>query len=223
MATVSIPQKRLESVRLIARLGDEAVKQLFAAMARQPASLFLTGAAKNIAAEVSLIPPDDVLEIVDSLLSMYPAMISSCKHVGEFAADLANSVSGKKDWTTEDVKQLQVNLETLLRVPSISLGAKATNLLFQNERSLINSRVITDMRPVFELDSDEVGGGIVIHTLKLEYIADQSDDQQSFSVSLDLHDIDQMIENLERAKRKGEKLRTLVSAASIPVIDEDEK
>jgi hypothetical protein len=222
MSKLLVPENRIEGVRLIASLTDDNVKELFAAMASQPAGLYHAGLPAATADVVKSIPSGDVELIVDTLLSMYPAMISRDKHVGAFAAELANSMLGSEGWGGEEVSRLQSNLENLLQAPSISLGAKATNLLFQNERSLISSRVVTDIRPVFGIDNDEIGGALIIHTLKLEFFSDGTETRQVFYISLDTSDIDQMIRNLERAKRKTLKLQALLEAAAVPAIGEDE-
>lgn len=223
MSKLSVSGKRVEKLRLISELSDETVKELFAVMASRPAALYQTSLASDVATEVKSLASGEVVSVVDTLLSMYQGIIDANKSVTEFAGELALSVRTEPGWDAESANRLQANLERLLRVPSTSLGAKATSLIFQNERSLITNKIFTDARPVFELEGDEIGGGVIVHTLKLEYFVDGADEKQTFYVSLDASDIEQLIDNLERAKRKGEKLRTLLTAAALPVICEAEK
>lgn len=228
MSKLRVPSKRREGLQCIAGLTDNAVKELFAAMATYPVRLYPTDSNvfQHISGQIKNIPEADVRLILDTLISMYPVMVSSNRPLNTFVADVVTSM---RDHAPDEpaiddsqLTRLQDSLEKLLKVPSISLAAKATNILFQNERSLMSSRILTDVRPVFDIDTNDIGGGLVIHTLKLEYFADNDDAFKQFFVSLDSDDIDELIRNLERAKQKSEKLKNLLTTASVISIDTDE-
>lgn len=219
MSKLSVSQKRLAAVKLIAQLSSDAVKELFAALANQPAELYQANLAERVAPEVSLIPQADIAAIVDTLLSMYPPITFSNRGVESFISDLIASVEGEKGVAPDDVDSLKSNLDKLLRVPSLSLGAKATGLMFQTERTLITNRVITDIRPIFNLDNDDVGGAIIMHSLKLDIQSEDSDSAQSLYITVDSDDIDTLIINLERAKQKTERLKALLSSAGVTLIE----
>lgn len=229
MSKLRVPSKRRVGLKCIAGLTDKAVKELFAAMATYPVRLYPTGSNiyQHISGQIKTLPETDVRLILDTLISMYPVMMSSNRSLNAFVSDIVTSMRDQAPdeepaFDDSQLTRLQDLLEKLLKVPSISLAAKATNILFENERSLMSSRILTDVRPVFDIDMNDIGGGLVIHTLKLEYFADNVDALNQFFVSLDSNDIDDLIRNLERAKLKAEKMKNLLTTASVICIDTDE-
>jgi hypothetical protein len=219
-----IPESRRSALLSLSELSDACVKELFGALAKVAPGLYGPQLPSQVATDVASAKPEVIESIVDTLLSLYPAMISSNEPVDEFVDSVVDAMSkpGKAHVDASKASDLRTNLRKLLAVPSISLGAKATSVLFENERSLVNARILTDIRPVFELEGVDVGGALVIHTLKLEYFSD-SDGAKEFFVSLDSDDIDALILKLERAKQKADRLKNVLSAASIRLLESEEK
>lgn len=229
MSKLRISAKRLEGLYCIAKLNDKATKELFAALASLPLRLYPTESTvfKEISDKVTSIKDKDALLILDTLISMQHAHSTSNTTLNTFVKNIITSVDEQR-WPDdtgverEQLTQLEKNVEKLLKVPSLSLAIKATSLLFESERSLLNSRILTDIRPVFDVLTNDIGGGLIIQTLKLEYISDEDDSSKEFFVSLDSDDIDDLIDNLERAKAKAGKLKELLAASSIQCIDTSE-
>lgn len=230
MSKLRVPSKRRKGLQCLAQLTDDAVNGLFAAMATYPVKLYPTDldVFKHICEQTKGVSEDDTKLVLDVLMSMYPVMTSSTKPLKEFVSEIVASMrdhASADEPALDDMHLARLNdaLLRLLKVPSLSLAVKATGILLQNERSLIASRILTDMRPVFDIDSNDIGGGLVIHTLILEYIAENDETPKQFFVSLDSDDIEDLIRNLERAKQKNTKLKNLLTAASVTYIDTNER
>lgn len=230
MSKLRVPSKRRKGLQCLAQLTDDAVKELFAAMATYPVRLYPTDSDvfQHIGGQIKAISETDTTLVLDALMSMYPVMTTSNKPLKELVSEIVASMrdhvpAGETSLDDAHLARLHDSLLTLLKVPSLSLAVKATGILLQNERSLIASRILTDVRPVFDIDSNDIGGGLVIHTLKLEYIAENDETPKQFFVSLDSDDIEDLIRNLERAKQKASKLKNLLTAASVTCIDTDER
>ena len=225
MSRLFIPPKRLDPLLKLAKLSEDSIDELFTVLANQPVQLYLPDAPNSIAKDLRSIPYQDGVTIVETLLSLYPAILASDSPVNIFIDDLVEAFTEefgqKKDFQPDVALSLVNALQKLLRVPSLATGAKATNVLYQIERNLVTSRVISDIRPIFDLESDEINGALVIHTLKLEYFSDDTDNTKEFFVSLNAADIDQLIHNLTRAKRKAQRLREALQLASITYIDSE--
>ncbi len=225
MSRLFIPPKRLDPLLKLAKLSEDSIDELFTVLANQPVQLYLPDAPNSIAKDLRSIPYQDGVTIVETLLSLYPAILASDSPVNIFIDDLVEAFTEefgqKKDFQPDVALSLLNALQKLLRVPSLATGAKATNVLYQIERNLVTSRVISDIRPIFDLESDEINGALVIHTLKLEYFSDDTDNTKEFFVSLNAADIDQLIHNLTRAKRKAQRLREALQLASITYIDSE--
>jgi len=110
-------------------------------------------------------------------------------------------------------------LNTLLCQNVIVVLAKANSVLYDNQRNFVESRVLTDLRPVFTtaIDSRPTLAGIV-HNLKVAYLENGS--QHEFFVSLDEDDLDNLFDVITRAKKKAQFLRATVSPV-IPIITEE--
>lgn len=218
MPTFSVPAKRLDSTRLIASLSDDAVKELFAAIAERRPALYNPGLAEEVASKLKLTPAQDALQIIDTVMSMYPSLATSNQTVEAFTSGLAASTSAA-GFSEIQVQRLKENLQKLLQIPSLSVSSKATGLLFECERTLVASRVITDIRPVFELDSTTIGASLITHTLKLEYLDAGSSNEKMFYVCIDEEDIDHLIADLERAKKKAHQLKSFLNASKVMLIE----
>jgi hypothetical protein len=70
-----------------------------------------------------------------------------------------------------------------------------------NQKSFSESRIITDVRPVFRnKDTEELIGQVLINNLKITYI--ENNKSNEFFVILDKNDLQQLKQTIERAERK---------------------
>jgi DNA-binding ferritin-like protein (Dps family) len=218
---VRISKHRRDTLAKIASLSDEDVKTLFGALAQFPPDKYGPSLPADIAQSLASSGITNVSEIVDTILSLFPLVISSSKSVGEVIGDIVAAVSEQSsssdDLTSDKLDHLRLNLSKLLRVPSMCLGAKATSVLFENERNYLDARVLTDMRPVFELETPEIGGAIITHTLKIEY-ASEGNGEKEFFVSLSSADVESLIKKLQRAQEKSNKLEKVVELSSLVLL-----
>ncbi|MFA7381329.1 MAG: hypothetical protein WC150_12795 [Bacteroidia bacterium] len=120
--------------------------------------------------------------------------------ITELAVELTNAY--KKNAPTVNEKLLE---ERLIRIFSVSenliLSSKAIELLKENDNVYIDSRIITDIRLVFnnELTSKDKCA-LIIHNLRLNYLA--SGGEKEFYLSLDRTDLQKLKETIERAIKK---------------------
>lgn len=122
-------------------------------------------------------------------------------------------------------RELQPQLKNLLSLRKLWLVAKALDLAYEYANLLQSARILTDIRPVFNENGDEIEGTVISHTLRLYY--DNPEGIHSLSVALDKEDIEAIHENCERALRKAEAAKCLmIEKAEKPTIvsgeDEDE-
>jgi len=91
----------------------------------------------------------------------------------------------------------------------LTLSAKALDLIFDFEKFCLNSRIITDIRPVFDDERNRIVGGIVMHTLRIEYRADDGR-HKTISIELDDRDIERLAHSCMDANKKMEKAKDLI-------------
>lgn len=97
----------------------------------------------------------------------------------------------------------------ILAVPRLTLTAKAIELAREHGNMLRRSRVIEDVRPVFDDAREKIEGAIVLHTLRLEYLGDAR--SRSISIALDSGDLRALRQECERALEKAERTKARVA------------
>ena len=107
----------------------------------------------------------------------------------------------------EGLEQNRKQIETLMELESFKLSAKALNLSFDQENLLISSSSIIDIRPVYDDPRQEILGGVVLHSIKLEFI--QDGERKAITFGLDEDDIDSLISKLKLSKQKSKAAKKL--------------
>lgn len=125
---------------------------------------------------------------------------------------------GKKG---ESAEILIANIQTLLNSSVLHASVKALSLIGDHDKLFISSRILTDIRPVFDDDVlNATLACLVTHTLKLSIRVDGR--PQNIFVAADSEDLIQLRETIDRALDKGKTLadviRSSISGRMGPVI-----
>ena len=91
---------------------------------------------------------------------------------------------------------------TILCSDPIIGTAKAIDLSYEHAQLLRRARILTDIRPVFDQGGTHVQGAVISHTLRLRY--DDLDGEHSMSFALDKSDVQNLLEECQRALTKCE-------------------
>lgn len=163
------------------------------------------------------ISHNDIKTLIDALLSLYIVKANSGKEINEIIQDVLRTIKSDQPLLDEgQIEIFQVRLSKLLSINSMEVCAKATALRTEYDKVFGAVRVMTDLRPVFSINtnSDPSPIGIIItHNLKIEFL--ESVKQREFFVALDSRDIDDFIEVLNRAKAKEQALKKLLSSCGL--------
>lgn len=109
-------------------------------------------------------------------------------------------------------------IERLLATKSVVLSAKAEDLASDFERFCVASRIITDIRPVFDTDGGPIVGATITHTLKLDYLsADRT--RGNISIALDTDDLNHLKVACVEAVRKGNVAKALMDERANSKLD----
>jgi hypothetical protein len=95
---------------------------------------------------------------------------------------------------------------------------KATSLLAEHQHVFQDVRVLSDIRPIFGENPQELPIATVItHVLKISFLV--RDHIEEFFVAMDTPDVQKMIDVLERAKAKTQSLQTFIRGTNLPHVD----
>ena len=100
----------------------------------------------------------------------------------------------------------------ILASRAIRTTVKSLELLYDYANLVQSSNVITDVRPVFDDEADNVIGAIVSFTLRLSYQNGTS--SNSLSLAIDAEDVRKLEEQCRRALKKAETARIQFSGPS---------
>ena len=196
------------------------------------------GVVANIAslvAEVSKVvnkASSELEPLVRWFLTMSVEMQRTDQDAGSFANVILQDVEFNKNSLTEEEREalrthrpkLATNLvEVLTSEPSISTTAKAIDVSNRGERVVVDSRITSDIRPVFSDTTTGPGeplSAVLLHTLRLECTGEF----QHHHFVLATSELVRLGRVVERALAKEKLLRgALTSGLKLPVFsDEDE-
>ncbi|MFW5886139.1 MAG: hypothetical protein ACOCUL_00140 [Bacteroidota bacterium] len=154
--------------------------------------------------------PENIQVTAETVFSMGALLAGETENdLTELATGLSKAFQEKNQGkiTNEEAQQLKRNLLIILKNgDNLKKTYKAYQLFSENARIYRNSRVMTDIRLLFndELDSNP-RSGLILHQLKIEYV--ENEKPKSFFVSLDREDLVSLSENFQRALKKEESIK----------------
>lgn len=101
---------------------------------------------------------------------------------------------------------------------SLGVSAKATRLMYDNERTYIASSVMSDIRSVFPDDdsTDSPSAAVIIHSLRVHYR--KGSEHKDFFVHLDFGDLISLYDTVERAMEKHQTLANKLNDFGLPAV-----
>jgi hypothetical protein len=227
MASLTIPEEYHAGFAAIRGLSPGSVDELISVLEELPARFDRVELRSRARSGVKSIPHDVLDAVMDTLLTLYVLRDDENLPMEDFSSEVAEAMdeSGIESLTLagEERVAFKQRLARLLSVDSLEVAARATNLLYEYERTLHgNARVLTDIRPIFAPGQqgiqDDPRGAIIVHTLKISY--HQRRRIKEFFVALDTDQVNQLIEALQRANSKVERLReSLEGNKELPYVD----
>lgn len=224
MATpLQVPGEYEGGLAKIRDLPDESFRELLAALQQVPSTYNQSTLSSAVAESVDTIAASDVEEIVPTLLSLYAYRDYSQSAILDVAEGVAQAMeenrSERLGLSPEQRESLTNRLAELLNVEPLNVAVRAGRLSLENEHWLQETRIVTDIRPVFEPENVDAPprGAVILHTLRISYRADN--ETKNFFVALDTDDVARLLEQLERANSKAESLKAVLKAAQVPYIE----
>lgn len=149
----------------------------------------------------------DARALAAGIMGAHFVLINSHRTPQEFADDLAETLASDSDQSSR--RTLSARFSSLLELPAVHASAKAWSLLEENDNIYLDSRIITDLRPVF---GHEVSGvlyaSLITHTVRIT--ARSNNRRENSFFVLDDEDIKSLIKQLDRALLKSAFLRRII-------------
>ena len=113
--------------------------------------------------------------------------------------------------------QFKKNLTILLAVKNLIVASKAIYLRRDYEHTYCRTRILTDIRPIFEEDRTlPPVNALIVHTLQLVY--HEGSGTKEIHIALDVENLSSLKVQIERAEEKTKSLKTLLAKVKLPTI-----
>ncbi len=162
MATpLTVPKRYQSGFAKIRDLDNETFQELLSALWKMPSTISFASLSSAVAAMVDTdtITVGDVEEIVPAALFLHPIQEGLELSAPEVAERVAR---GMEEVSSERLRSLpkhrdafQARLLDLLNIGPLGVIAKAGGLSVESEHSLLETRILTDIRPIFEQEYPE--------------------------------------------------------------------
>jgi hypothetical protein len=171
--------------------------------------------------ELRKIAPSMPGEQIDDYVHLLCALYPSKDFRGKTAAALASDV--KETFLDENISELSPDALAVLesRITrlfsidgAIETTAKAISIMTDHPKVFHDSRVTSDIRPVYEQATELVSAAVVVHTLTIGY-REVGHPHREFSVAMDDNDLKILKTAIERAEKKSDVLKNLVQQSGV--------
>ncbi|PCJ26144.1 MAG: hypothetical protein COA97_06235 [Flavobacteriales bacterium] len=208
MAKYRIPEQVRPGFELIAKLKATQAKAIKTAMKNSAVGSGPDGTIKSLQGKIDLNRPDliNVVETIFSILALYSNEEDTTPD--EFLENIASAYEDSvADVKTSEKNKLIKNIKLFLDSDEqVSNSIKAATLLSENGKLFVESRVLSDIRLVFDDDLKKPSQtAVVIHRLKFEYLEGRRINE--FYVSLEKKHLLKLKDTIDRAIEKDKLIR----------------
>lgn len=219
--TLRIPPEHYGTIGKLLSLSPEAREKLLDELKKTPPKLFLRELVPRLA-ERTGINAQEVFEILAFLSHMHRAWAESELEISEFADEFIRALKVVQDPAISpkayEQAEFPEQIKAFLSLKSLALTAKASRVRIQHQNVFRHSQVLTDFRPIFELNpSDPPAAGTTVHTLKIQFMSNYSEREIFFA--LDIVDLRHLRKVIERAIKKEASLKAIVEKAGLPYLE----
>jgi uncharacterized protein (UPF0335 family) len=159
---------------------------------------------------------DDATELVSMIFSLIGLTENSDSTIEETTQDLIKALEELNDETLKIDSAFQEFLKSILSVSnndSLNLTKKAYNLIHERDNLITDSKIITDLRPVFGgSDNDEIKACSILFNLRISFQKKSKLDKETSVVfALDEKDLKNLKEQINRAEQKAKTIESSFS------------
>src|SRR4051794_26114532 len=162
---IHLSRSQADDIAAVCSFGSDALMRVAVAIQALPTTI-----KKEHIEEVFADQVGDAQKARPLTRTLFGLAILHRRNFADPAGSLLASVSLPEEWP--DAKrakwvECQPALERLLSSESVVLATKAVDLSFDVERFCVGARIITDIRPIFDLPLNQISGSTIRQTLRL--------------------------------------------------------
>lgn len=165
-----------------------------------------------------VISAEEAQSLVRQLLSLHGVVRQSGHSVAKVVAGVRSAVQQQGADAGIDVdawSTVEGELSQLLEERSVRLATTAIELAYDYANLLRRTKILTDIRPLYDEAGDHIEGAVVSYTLRLRY--DSADGEHELSIALDDEDIKRLAVQCNRAIHKARAAAALMQKTGVAV------
>lgn len=219
MPKFRIPKAYQKGFTLLFELDEQTRKQLLEEIKNAPYTLSLEDLTAKLADSFNLAQ-NKVDEIIRTIISLAMLRETTRQDVNTFVSEILHAMRITEDQALKPPDNFQNQLQELLNLDESPFytKAKAKRLVTERDKILLNTRIITDIRPIFTEDIDcIIKGNLILHNLMIDYV--ESGEVKEIYFALDKDDLKKLKDYIERAEKKEKVLREKLKEARLEIVD----
>jgi len=207
--TYQIPKSYLPGFKYLSEIGDDEIQNIAHFISNQPIG---TGIKTFVESFSQHFDKDWSKPIANAIYSFGFLKASNDDKVTDIdiVRALTEAFGRQAEEDTVDpsvTDRLIHNLEAIFAVlEPLRMSHKIFGLLSENNRTFVDARIITDIRPIFSSDLKfDQRSALLVHRLKIA--SQENGDEKEYYFSFDSNDLKKLKLQIERAEEKDEILR----------------
>jgi len=222
----TIPPPEIEHFKQIASTDIEQLERIASCLKNSEPRIDIKSFAREVASETD-IPFEQSNKLISFLWRLLIVKGRYDGSLSEFIDDLSEALRELDEsiWSDKEHKEWEKRrtiISELLATPgALGLSTKAAELLLEHPFVLCESRIISDLRPIFDDDADVILGFVNFHTLMLRCV--EGGKEKILHIAMDNNDVSQLKEHAERAEKKVRMLDAELKAKDVNIIELEEK
>lgn len=179
------------------------------------ANVALNGATAfaSCASETTDLEQQQAQHLLDALIAVVIFAEESGENIKDVIRDLSETSS--EDAKEPDSQRLRARIASLVEHEQVKILHKSVAVSLEHDRLYMDSRIITDIRPVFSDEvRDGVKGAMLTHVLRIDAL--HAGQRESYYVALDKQDLASLKSAVLRAEEKDMELQATLEVAKIP-------
>jgi len=116
-------------------------------------------------------------------------------------------------WSEDELakwKPVSDSFKAMLSLPNVHHASKALSLTFECDHLFDFASIVTDIRPIFNREKENIAGAIIYPKLFLRY--DSEETKNSISLVLDKEDIENLLQSCQDALKEIDAAKSFVEA-----------
>lgn len=199
-----IPPKAVLALKHVAR-SPEYLSEIEPIAAALPADASIQDLAERFAKKVG-VPSAVGTSIVTQLAAIHHVRSRFRLDSGALFEMLTEQLAESPEWEKSDLEKWTAAEKEIRAVLApdhpLAILEKSERLNYDRQNILLNARILTDLRPVYNESADEIQRAIVTQLLCLEY-TDSTGQHNQLRLAIDAEDVAKFRELCDRADRKA--------------------